>query len=149
MEIHHILLIFAAVYFLVFLARKFPNTIGKYTCFWVGPEPKEGLSSRSYFLSWAKLTFMYLCAATTAFALLIHFLFGSNFSLDRHPVVAAILFFAGPILIAMGIVRLIEFLIKSYVYRDGTITFEEKDDKRYGKIVEVNYGKSGKIRGTC
>jgi hypothetical protein len=148
MEIYQILLIFAAVHLLIFLGRRFPDKIGKYTHFWVGPKPKEGLSSKRYFLSWARITSMYLCAAITAFALLIYFLSRSNFSLDRHPVIAAILCFAGPILIAMGIVRLIEFLIKSYVYRDGTITFEEEDHKHYGKIVEADYGKSGKTRGT-
>ncbi|MHC4745543.1 MAG: hypothetical protein ACYS8Z_26815, partial [Planctomycetota bacterium] len=65
MEIYQILLIFAAVCLLIFLGRRFPDRIGKYTHFWVGPKPKEGLSSKSYFLSWAKTTFAYLCAATT------------------------------------------------------------------------------------
>ena len=110
---------------LIFIGKKFPLQIGQYIFFWIGPKPKENLSGKIYYLSWARSTFLYLIAIISSFVIGIYFLNKNGLNMDNHPIIFAILFFAIPIFIIAGVVKLIEFLVKAYIYKDKIITLRD------------------------
>ncbi len=122
MKISYIFLIFAAIFLLLYLAKKFPQKFGRYIFFWVGPKPQEGLSSKTYFLIWAKVCFVFSIALIIFFISLGTVMEKKNIDILELPILAAFLFFALPIFIVIGIIRLFESLVKAYIYRDKKIT---------------------------
>lgn len=110
------------LYILIILGKMFPNKIGKYTHFWIGPKPKEGLLAKIYHLKWAKACFICLVILIAIFVIGITVLLKIKFDFDKNLLVAAIFFFLMPILIIIALVRLIGNLIKAYIYKDRIMT---------------------------
>lgn len=146
MEIYQILFIQITFLILIVLGNSFPVQLGQYIFFWVGPKPKENLSGKTYYLRWVRTTLFYLMLLILIFTLGYYYIDKNGVELDNHPIVISVVFFAIPIFIIASILKLIEFIIKAYMYRNQIITLR---DIIYVPLVDENLEVYRPVEAKC